>query len=133
MRAVTATKLVIIVLAGLIASSGGGQAFEEKPFDMAAFKAAQSAGKPVVVDVFAPWCPVCLAQQKVLATLAQNPKYDKLTLFKVDFDNQPDVLKSFKVRQQSTLIAFKGETETARSAGDTQAASIEALFDTTLN
>ena len=53
-------------------------------------------------------------------------------MLKVDFDNQPDVLKSFNVRQQSTLIAFKGKTETGRSAGDTNKASIEALIDTAM-
>ena len=36
------------------------------------------------------------------------------------------------MRKQSTLIAFKGKTETGRSVGDTKAASIEALINTTL-
>lgn len=132
MRANRLTTLALSVLAGLILSIGPGRAFEEKPFEMASFKAAQSAGKPILVDVFAPWCPTCAAQQKVLGPLKQNPAYDKLILFKVDFDNQPDVLKSFNVRQQSTLIAFKGETETGRSVGDTSAPGIEALLNTTL-
>ena len=68
----------------------------------------------------------------MLGQLKQDPKYADLTVFKVDFDNQPDVLKSFNVRKQSTLIAFKGKTETGRSAGDTNTASIEALIDTAL-
>lgn len=132
MRANRLTTLALSMLTGLILSAGPGWAFEEKPFEMASFKAAQSAGTPILVDVFAPWCPTCAAQQKVLAPLKQNPAYDKLILFKVDFDNQPDVLKSFNVRQQSTLIAFKGETETGRSVGDTSASGIEALLNTTL-
>jgi hypothetical protein len=64
--------------------------------------------------------------------LKQDPKYADLTVLKVDFDHQPDVLKSFNVRQQSTLIAFKGKTETGRSAGDTNKASIEALIATAM-
>ncbi len=132
MRANSLTTLAMSVLTGLILSVSPGQAFEEKPFEMATFKAAQSAGKPILVDVFAPWCPTCAAQQKVLGGLKQNPAYDKLVLFKVDFDNQPDVLKTFNVRQQSTLIAFKGETETGRSVGDTSGPSIEALLNRAL-
>jgi thioredoxin 1 len=132
MQSVSLIKIAVLVLAGMAFGVGPASAFNEKPFEMAAFKAAQTAGNPILVDVFAPWCPVCQAQQKVLGTLRQDAKFDKLTLFKVDFDNQPDVLKSFKVRQQSTLIAFKGDVETGRSAGDTQASSIEALIDTAL-
>ena len=86
----------------------------------------------ILIDVFAPWCPVCKAQQAVLGGLKQDAKYNDLTVLKVDFDNQPDVLKSFNVRKQSTLIAFKGKTETGRSAGDTNKASIEALIDTAM-
>jgi thioredoxin 1 len=125
-------KIVAVSLSVMAFSASAGWAFQEKPFDTAAFNAAQSAGTPILVDVFAPWCPVCKAQQKVLGTLKQDPKYSGLLLFKVDYDNQPDVLKSFKVHQQSTLIAFKGKTETGRSVGDTNAASIEALIDTAL-
>ena len=132
MRAVRFIKMAAVVLSGLAYSAGAGWAMEEKPFEAASFEAAQAGGKPVLIDVYAPWCPVCKAQQTVLGALKQDAKYNDLTLFKVDFDNQPDVLKSFNVRQQSTLIAFKGKTETGRSVGDTNKASIEALINTAM-
>lgn len=125
-------RIAVVALASMAYSAGAVLAFDEKPFSQATFEAAQSSGKPVLVDVFAPWCPVCKAQQVVLGGLKQDPKYADLTVLKVDFDNQPDVLKSFNVRQQSTLIAFKGKTETGRSAGDTNKASIEALIATAM-
>ena len=34
-------------------------------------------------------------------------------MFKIDFDNQKDDVRALKATSQSTLIAFKGETETA--------------------
>ena len=131
MRANT-LKLAIALLSVLFAVALPARAFETKPFDAAAFKAAQDAGGPILVDIFAPWCPTCKAQQQVLDTLKTKPELDKITVFKVDFDNQPDAVKSFNARMQSTLIAFKGTTETGRSAGDTNAKSIEALMKTTL-
>jgi thiol-disulfide isomerase/thioredoxin len=131
MRANT-LKLAIALFGVLFAVALPARAFETKPFDAAAFKAAQDAGTPILVDVFAPWCPTCKAQQQVFDTLKAKPEFDKLTVFKVDFDNQKDAVKSFGARMQSTLIAFKGATETGRSAGDTNAKSIEALMKTTL-
>lgn len=125
-------RIAAIFCAATLMSVGTALAYEEKAFTDAQFKAAQQAGKPILVDAYASWCPVCRAQQTVLDKLKQNGKYDALTVFKIDYDNQPDALKSFNVQRQSTLIAYKGEKETGRSVGDTNAASIEALLDSAL-
>jgi thiol-disulfide isomerase/thioredoxin len=113
--------------------TAAASAFEEKPYASDAFKAAQGAGKPILVDAYASWCPVCRAQHAVLDGLKANPKYDALVVFTVDYDKQSDALRAFKVQKQSTLIAFKGDKETGRSVGDTKAASIEKLIGTALN
>ena len=59
-------------------------------------------------------------------------KFKDLVYFVVDFDSQKDAVKYFGARVQSTLIAFKGETETGRSVGDTGRASIASLLNKTL-
>jgi thioredoxin 1 len=125
-------KFAVVIVGALLLAVAPASAFQTKPFDAASFKAAQSAGEPLLVDVFAPWCPTCKAQQQVLDKLKDNPEFAKLTIFKVDFDNQPDVVRDFGARSQSTLIAYKGTTETGRSAGDTNPASIETLLGSTL-
>ncbi len=53
-------------------------------------------------------------------------------LFKIDFDTQKDAVRALKATSQSTLIAYKGETETGRTVGDTNPASIAALLDSAL-
>jgi thioredoxin 1 len=125
-------KFAVMIVGAVLLAAAPASAFQTKPFDAASFKAAQSAGEPLLVDVFAPWCPTCKAQQQVLDKLKDNPEFAKLTIFKVDFDNQPDVVRDFGARSQSTLIAYKGATETGRSAGDTNPASIETLLGSTL-
>jgi thioredoxin 1 len=125
-------KFAVVIVGALLLAVAPASAFQTKPFDAASFKAAQSAGEPLLVDVFAPWCPTCKAQQQVFDKLKDNPEFAKLTIFKVDFDNQPDVVRDFGARSQSTLIAYKGATETGRSAGDTNPASIETLLGSTL-
>jgi thioredoxin-like negative regulator of GroEL len=103
-----------------------------KPFDATAFAAAQKAGKPILIHVHATWCPTCKAQTPILDQLTGDAMFRNLAFFIVDFDSQKDVLQKFGVRAQSTLLAFKGDKETGRSAGDTNRASIATLLDKTL-
>lgn len=123
-----------VIAAGLLAllASTGAFALDKKPFDAAAFKASQDAGHSILVDVYAPWCPTCQAQRKVLDGLKDNAAYKDITIYEVDFDTQTDALKMFGARTQSTLIAFKGAKETGRSAGATQPEAIEALLQSSL-
>ena len=124
--------LVVIVAAAALFGAFAAVAEEWKPFDAAAFAEAQEAGKPILIDVFAVWCPVCRAQNPILVQLTRDPKYKDLVVFKVDFDTQKDALRALNAQTQSTLIVFKGETETGRSVGDTDSDSIAALLDKAL-
>lgn len=108
------------------------RAAEWKPFDAAAFAQAQKDGKPILVDIFAAWCPVCRAQNPILTQLTRAPKFDDMVVFKIDFDTQKDAVRAVKATSQSTLIVYQGETEKGRSVGDTNASSIEALLDKAL-
>ena len=107
-------------------------ATETRTFDAQSFAAAQKAGKPIFVAIHASWCPTCKAQKPILSELMSEPKFNDLVYFVVDFDSQKDAVRFFGARMQSTLIAFKGETETGRSVGDTDRASIAALLNKTL-
>ena len=102
------------------------------PFDAAAFEAAQKSGKPAIVEISAPWCPVCKAQKPILAKLAADPRFKDLTVFDIDFDSQKDLVRKFGARSQSTLIAYKGTNEVGRSVGETQPEYIEALLEKAL-
>ncbi len=122
--------LVAAVLA--FALPAVGRAAETQTFTQKAFDAAKAAGRPVLVEVTAPWCPTCKAQRPILSDLLSAPKFKNLAVFDVDFDSRKDVLKELGVRMQSTLIAFKGAAEEGRSTGDTDKASIARLLDKTL-
>ena len=103
-----------------------------KAFDQATFDAAQKAGKSIFVAIHAPWCPTCKAQKPMLSELMAEPKFKDLIYFVVDFDTQKDAVRYFGAQMQSTLITFKGTTETGRSVGDTERSSIAALLNKTL-
>ena len=123
---------LVTTLALSLTASVSVSAAEFMDFTPAAFDAAKAAGKSILVDVSAPWCPTCKAQHPILSGLEAEPKFKDLVVLNVDFDSQKDALRSLGVRMQSTLIAFKGGMETARSTGDTKPASISHLLDTTL-
>ncbi|MCW6507264.1 thioredoxin family protein [Lichenifustis flavocetrariae] len=120
--------LGFVLAAGLTASTRAF-AFEAQPFSEKSFEAAQAAGKPILVEVTAPWCPTCKAQKPILSDLSQKPKFQNVVAFQIDFDSQKDLLRKFNVRMQSTLICFAGRKEVARSTGDTNSVSIEAMLD----
>ena len=127
------TRRHLVALAALtFVTAAPAQAVEPMPFDAAAFQAAQKAGKPILVEVSAPWCPICKAQKPIIAKLEKDPRFKDLQVFDVDFDSRKDVLKQLNARMQSTLIAYKGETEVGRSVGETQPEWIEGLVEKTL-
>lgn len=122
------TALLVALSASLFAPAARAEA--GTPFTQSAFEAAQQAGKPILIDVHAPWCPVCRAQAPTLAVLPAVPEFAGLTVFSVDFDTQKDVLRALGVQKQSTLVVFDGAKETARSTGDTDPDKIRALVAT---
>src|SRR5215469_8987295 len=70
-----------------IGASGSAVANATIPFTAEAFKAAQAAGSPILVEIHAGWCPTCKAQQPILDKLTADPKYNDLKIFRVDFDS----------------------------------------------
>ena len=121
-------RAVAALAAALVALSASAAEYAE-PFEQARFDAALEAGGPVLVEVSAPWCPTCRAQQAILTDLLAEPDYAAFTAFEVDFDTRKDVLRAFRAQTQSTLIVFAGGAEVGRSVGDTRPDGIAALLD----
>ena len=128
------SRRAVLTLAGLLlaASLASVAAGETRPFSDPAFAAAQKSGKPILVEVSAPWCPICKTQKPILAKLASEPRFKDLQIFDIDFDSQKELLRRLNVRMQSTLIAYKGATEVGRSVGETQPEWIEGLLEKAL-
>ena len=124
-----ALALACLAVAASLSPCRAGEAM---PFSAASFEAAQKSGKPILVEVSAPWCPICKTQKPILAKLAAEPRFKDLQIFDIDFDSQKELLRRLNVRMQSTLIAYKGATETGRSVGETQPEWIEGLLEKTL-
>ena len=103
-------------------------AADRAPWTDAAFRAAQAAGRPILIEVTAPWCPTCRAQKPHVDAVAADPRMREAVLLSIDFDSQKDALRSLSVRTQSTLIAFNGTQERGRATGITDGAAIRELL-----
>ena len=123
---------VVAAALGTVALLSSASASTAVPFSVDAFKAAQAAGAPILVEIHAGWCPTCKAQIPILDKLTADPKFRDLKVFRVDFDAMKPVVKQFGAQMQSTLIVFRGSAEQGRSVGDTKQASISALLDKSL-
>lgn len=114
--------LVFLCCFLLFVSSGYAEAITE--YSEPAFKSAQAAGKTILLDFHATWCPTCKKQRKVLDVLLKQDKFSKLVAFNVDYDTSSELQSKLGVSRQSTLILYKGEKEIARSIGEVSEESI---------
>ena len=120
----------IALAVNLIAASA--LAGEIKPYSEAAFAEAKAAGKTVLLDFHADWCPVCKKQGPVLGGLVREDKLKDIAAFKVNYDDETALKKQLKVTSQSTLIVFKGEKLVSRAVGVTDKDKIRALIEKAL-
>jgi len=119
--------VILACAAPAIALAAGPQ-----PFDAKAFAAAQAAGKPILVQIHADWCPTCAKQRPILAALEKTPEFSALVVFNIDFDSQKSMVREFGAQMQSTLVVFRGKAEKGRSTGETDPARIKALLEKSL-
>jgi|CXWL01.1.fsa_nt_gi thiol-disulfide isomerase/thioredoxin len=118
-------RRVLLALAGIAVASPGWAA-APAPFSDKAFADAQAAGKAVIVEIHASWCPVCAKQGPILSQLRDNDFKDAVA-FAIDFDSQKDLLAKFGANRQSTIIVFRGRVEKGRSVGVSDSAALKEL------
>jgi len=125
----TNRALQILSVCALFCWASLAPAVSQLPFDSSAFNAAKDAGKPVLVEIHADWCGECRAQNLVLNKLTGEPAYANVVRFRVDYDRQKDLVKTFKARKQSTMVLYKGTAEVARVVGETSEKRIREMLN----
>jgi len=106
-------RLSCALLAFVTAAAPAANAFEIRPFDKRAAQSAISAGRPVVLHVYAPWCLQCNIQEKILDGLKSDPAYTAITVYRVNYDNQKDEVRALN-SPRATLIGYRRGREVAR-------------------
>jgi thioredoxin 1 len=99
-----------------------------EPFTQSRLDALNRTGQPALVAIHADWCSTCKTQERVLQELLTQAEFKRITLLRMDFDQQKEAVRSFGVEYQSTLIVFKEGREVGRSTADQSPVSIAALL-----
>lgn len=121
-------KILLMAVAAIAGASAAHASPRWSDYNPAAFDRAQEAGRTIVVDVHATWCPTCKAQAPILDSMRSDPKLKKAVFFKVDFDKEKAFLREHRIPRQSTVLVFSGKKETARSIAQTDPAKLRAAI-----
>ena len=89
------------------------------------------ARRPVLIDFWAEWCGPCKAIAPMLNELAQEYR-DKVTIVKLNVDENPKISLRFNVRSIPTLILFKNGQVEGQKVGAPRKSDLVAFLDSKL-
>ena len=95
------------------------------------FKAVLAEGKPVVIDLWAPWCGPCRMMGPVVDELAEEFA-GRIIVGKMTVDDNQEVPALFNVMNIPTLLFFKNGQLVNRHVGASRKADLQPAFDALL-
>ncbi|WP_425060761.1 Thioredoxin 1 [Sporomusa carbonis] len=87
-----------------------------------------NAGKPVLVDFWAPWCGYCTRLAPIMEELVQEMG-DKIQVAKVNVDENRSLAQKYGVMSLPTMIVFKNGEQVEKMMGYMPKANIVAKLE----
>ena len=92
----------------------------------------QASKRPVIVDLWAPWCGPCRTLSPRLDQVS-NTFAGQVEVWKINADESPEVARALNVMSIPTLIIYKDGKEVTRRIGVQSVAALEQLFASLLS
>ncbi len=85
-------------------------------------------GKPIIIDVWAPWCAPCRMTKPILEKLSQEYA-GKIEFLPINADESREVLEEYRIASIPTVIAFRDGKVAGRVVGVRDEQGFRAMFD----
>lgn len=129
-------RAFLILTAGVLCATAS---FAAEPVAYAEdFVAAElAAGKAVLIDFSASWCPSCQAQGRLIQRLrAENPAYDAaITFVEADWDTYKDspLATRYGVTSRGSLVFLRADGVIAQTTQHSTEDELKTLLDQAAN
>lgn len=124
----TAKLAVNLVIAAVIAYFLGNLAYMNlrdadpilpgwEEYDATRFTDRLATGEPLLVEIYASWCPTCKAQHEAFEALTASGQAVPIRAVRVDYDRDAAFREARNIESTGLLLLFKDGQEVSRVAG----------------
>ena len=91
-----------------------------------------SLARPVIVDLWAPWCAPCRWMAPMVERLEREYN-GRVDVWRVNADEEPELVRGLGVIGVPTMVAFTAGREISRKVGAGSEADLRAVFEAALS